>query len=92
MRAGLLFELILAFSETYFRAQGNIESADYLRKVLAVKTAGGNIDAHLQKVSELLLADAPIDLEGLIDRINSEADELLGRGSGEEVPGPALPE
>ncbi len=77
MKAGLLFELLLAFSQVFFRAQGNAETANYLKNVLAVKTAGGNIDAHLQKVAELLLSDAPVDIEGLIDRINSEVDALV---------------
>ncbi len=76
MRASLLFELILAFSETFFRAQGNTETADYMRKVLTLKQAGASVDAHLQKVADILLADGPIDIGGLIDRINSEVDKL----------------
>ncbi len=79
MRAGLLFELIFSFSEIFFRAQGNTETADYLRKVLIVKQGGGDVDAHLAKVADILLTDAPIDFGGLIDRINAEADELLAR-------------
>ncbi len=85
MPKSLLFELILVFSQTFLRAQGNDETAAYLQKVLALKAAGGNIDAHMQKVADILLADDPVDLEGLIDRINSEVDELLGRGDAEEA-------
>ncbi len=86
MRAGLLFELIFSFSEIFFRAQGNTETADYLRKVLVVKQAGGSVDAHLAKVADILLADGPVDIGGLIDRINSEVDELLAPPDDQPVP------
>ena len=91
MRATLIIDFVLGFALQFFQGQEDEDAVRYVQKAIALKTSGGNVDAHLQTVADYLLGGERPDFAGLISRINSEVDELLARG-GEEVPGPAPPD
>ncbi len=94
MRSALIIDFLLGIALQFFRGSEDADAARYVERAIALKAAGGNVDAHLQKVADYLGAaeGTAVDFAALISRIDGEVDELLARGSGgEEVPGPSPP-
>ena len=89
MRKALLIDFVLGFALRFFQAQEDNDAVRYVEKIIAMITAGSDVDAHLRVVADFLLTDERPDFDDLISRIDSEVDELLARDSGEEEAPPA---
>ncbi len=86
MKTRLLIDLVLGFALQFFQGQQDYAAVDYVKKIVAIKTAGDEVDAYLQDIADYLLGGERPDFENLIGRVNKEVDELLGRDSGGPVP------
>ena len=84
MRGALIADLFLGFATVLFQDRKDKKVIAYINKVVALKAAGGNVDVHMQAVADYLQGGKPLDFKELTKRVNSEVDELLGRGQGEQ--------
>ena len=81
MRGALIADLFLGVATALFQDRKDKNALDYINKVVRLKAAGGNVDKHLQNVANYLNGtDTKLDFKELTGRVNSEVDELLGRG------------
>ena len=80
MRSALIIDFMLGFALQFFKGQEDDSGVEYVQKVIALKSAGSNVDDHMLAVRDVLLGDKPVDFVDLTLRIDSEVDELLGRG------------
>ena len=81
MRSALIIDLVLGFALQLFQGQEDDDGVRYVQKIIALKTSGSAVDAHLQTVADYLIGGQRPDFDDLISRVNSEVDELLARDS-----------
>ena len=79
MKLSLLFDMVLGFGISFFTAQNDAKTVSTLRKLQAAKAAGANIDDHMQRVADSLLAGKPLDWDSLDAAIDKEVNEFLAR-------------
>lgn len=80
MRSTLIIDLILGVALNLFQDRKDKKAIAYINKVVKLKAAGGDVNQHMQAVADYLNGGKPVDFKDLTSRINSEVDELLGRG------------
>ena len=81
MEISALASLVLAVARSVFVDRRNDEVVGYIDDIIAAKEANHNIDSHLATVAEMLRTDQIPDIPDLRNRINTEVEELLARGS-----------
>jgi len=79
MQVSLLFDMVLGFGISFFTSQNDTRTVATLRKLQAAKVAGANIDDHMQRVADSLLAGEPLDWDSLDAAIDAETKEFLDR-------------
>jgi len=79
MRAALLTDFLLGIALQVFTANKNLKAVNYIKKVMALKKAGADVNDHMQQVANYLQGGKAPDYADLNRRIKAETDELLAR-------------
>lgn len=84
MNLATLFDLVLGFGISFYTSQNDTRAVSSLRKLQAAKASGANVNAHMQRVADNMIAGLPMDWDALDTDIDAEVNEFLSRGSGGE--------
>lgn len=90
MQYSTIIDFLLIFAKGFFEERKDDKALDYLAKILALKQANGDINAHMENVAKLMRGEAvDLDFGDLLDRINSEVDKLTAEPDPAEDEGQA---
>ena len=73
----LAISLALAFGRAFFVAQNDTRAVASIDKLVEAKRSGANVDAHMQRVADSLLAGEPMDWDALDAEIDAEVAAFL---------------